>query len=97
MRYNTMPFTSAICWLSFWIGSILIGASWLYARLQEKAFLVGLAKGFMNVTSPDSTVALLLSIGVALIVIGFIFVPLHYCTVYAIAFVKVLTRVPIRI
>ncbi|HGJ5866930.1 hypothetical protein [Arsenophonus nasoniae] len=60
MRYNTMPFTSAICWLSFWIGSILNGASWLYARLQEKAFLVGLSKGFLNVTSPDSTVVSLL-------------------------------------
>lgn len=97
MRYNSIPFTSAICWLSFWLGSVLTGASWIYARLQEKDFIIGLSKGWLNLTSPDSTVALMLSIGVMLIAIGLIFVPLYYSAIFVTALVKVLTRKPIRI
>lgn len=97
MRHNIVPFTSAICWLSFWLGSVLIGASWLYARLQEKDFIIGLSKGWINLTSPDSTVALMLSIGIMLIAIGLLFVPLYYAAIFVTAFVKMLTRKPIRI
>ncbi|MDC9592412.1 hypothetical protein PSI17_02095 [Xenorhabdus sp. IM139775] len=97
MRNNSIPFTSAICWISFWLGTVLVGASWLYAKLQGKEFLVGLSEGLMNITSPDSTVAIMLSIGIMLIAIGMLFVPLFYIAVFVPAFVKVLTRKPIRI
>ncbi|CDH02789.1 hypothetical protein L7750_14840 [Xenorhabdus bovienii] len=97
MRNNSTPFTSAICWISFWLGTVLVGASWLYAKLQGKEFLVGLSEGLMNITSPDSTVAIMLSIGAMMIAIGMLYVPLFYTTVFVQAFMKVLTRKPIRI
>ncbi|KJW95058.1 hypothetical protein SG66_25160, partial [Enterobacter asburiae] len=67
------------------------------ARLQEKDFIVGLSKGWVNLTSPDSTVALMLSIGIMLIAIGLLFVPLYYSAIFVTAFIKVLNRKPIRI
>ncbi|OTA20108.1 hypothetical protein Xbed_01824 [Xenorhabdus beddingii] len=97
MRNNSTSFTSAICWISFWLGTVLVGASWLYAKLQEKEFLLGLSEGLMNITSPDSTVAIMLSIGTMLIAIGLLYVPLFYSAVFVSAYVKVLTRKPIRI
>lgn len=99
MRYNqsSISFTSAICWLSFWIGSVLIGASWLYARLQGKEFISGLSNGWINVTSPDSTVALMLSLGILLIIMGLLFVPLYYSAIFVSALAKILTRKPIRV
>lgn len=69
----------------------------MYARLQQKEFIVGLSKGWINATSPDATVALLLSLGVMLIAIGLLFVPLYYSAVFVSAIVKILTRKPIRI
>ncbi|PHM74220.1 hypothetical protein [Xenorhabdus kozodoii] len=97
MRNNAISFTSAICWISFWLGTVLVGSSWLYAKLQAKEFLIGLSEGLMNTTSPDSTVALMLSIGIMLIAIGMLYVPLFYTAVFIPALVKVLTRKPIRI
>ncbi|HGJ5864018.1 MAG TPA: hypothetical protein ACHBZ9_07965 [Arsenophonus nasoniae] len=97
MRYNNISFISAICWLSLWIGVVLTGASYLYAKLQGKEFLVGLSKGWFNAISPDSTLALMLSIGMTLILIGFLFVAFYYFATFIAAFVKVLTRIPIRI
>lgn len=71
--------------------------AWLYARFQQVPFIEGLANGLMNVTSPDSTVALLLALGLMLLVIGVIFVPLFYLTVAVQGLIRVLTLKPIRI
>lgn len=97
MKSNMMPFTSALCWLNFWFGSVLVGASWLYARLQEKVFLTGLDKGFLELTSPDPTVALMLSIGIMMVALGFIYVPLYYSAMFIGNTVAILSRKPIRI
>ena len=97
MRQTTVSFTSALCWISFWIGTVLVGTSWLYARLQGLTFLTGIEKGLLALQSPDSTVALLLSAGAMLIALGLIFVPLYYSALLVGAFVKILTRRPIRI
>lgn len=97
MRTNGVSFTAAVCWLSFWLGAVLSGAALLYARFQQVPFIEGLANGLMNVTSPDSTVALLLALGLMLLVIGVIFVPLFYLTVAVQGLIRVLTLKPIRI
>lgn len=97
MKNNMMSFTSALCWLSFWFGAVLVGASWLYARLQEKVFLTGLDKGLLELTSPDSTVALMLSIGIMMVALGLIYVPLYYSAIFIGNTVAILSRKPIRI
>lgn len=97
MKLNAVPFTSALCWTSFWLGSVLVGSSWLYAKLKGVEFLLGISRGWGHITSPDSTVALMLSIGTMLIAIGLLFVPLYYSAVLVSAFIRILTRQPIRI
>lgn len=97
MKNNMISFIAALCWLSFWLGSILVGASWLFAKLQDKVFLNGWDKGILEITSPDSTVALMLSIGVMMVALGLIYVPLYYSAVFVGNTVTILSRKPIRI
>lgn len=97
MRQSMISFTSGVCWISFWLGSVLVGSSWIYAKLQGVEFIVGAEHGLTSLYSPDSTVALLLSTGAMMILLGLLFVPIYYSAILVGAFVKILSRKPIRI
>lgn len=86
-------YRSIVCWVNLWIALFLIGSAKVYSLTHQVKFVEILDNNYMDLSIPDPTIALLLSMGVTLLAMSNFYLIFHYIHVLSI----ILVRKPIRV